>query len=145
MTDGGKRLCYVLNGQAPGDWTEYVMIEKQFKGIAGSSPIEWLSGYQQYLRENHPGDTATLIREAPDGILYEGFVKGTDEPDQEFVARNLDKGVTRFKVEYFVVAPKEMTPSLRAEWIDWLLEAWIDEQPPGEASSAQLPGETSSP
>lgn len=124
--EGGH--AFVRNGQTVEDWSELVVLSRHYRPFfavvfGASSPGRWLAEY----RKEHPEGTISMIQEAPHGILFEGIRKGNaGKPDAKYVGRLLDRNASRFVLRYFTSAPKEMTPSLRAQWIDWLLEARIE-------------------
>jgi hypothetical protein len=111
-------------GESLDNFTEFISFKVIRIPFFGSSlPSEWVEGYHEHLAKTQSGGSVSTIREAPDGILFQGVDGG--ELKGVFVGRILDRNASRFIIKYYVRAPKMMTQSRREKWIDWLLEAYI--------------------
>ena len=76
------------------------------------------------------GSTLNVIREEPDGVVYEAEIAAArGYPDEQIVGRGLDARVDLFVITYAVRAPMTMTPERRSEWIEKLSTITLSAQP----------------
>ena len=91
---GNNKTRFLPAGETMEDWTEAIELEKIYRPIVGaSSPGEWLDAYGENLRENRPGDTITMIRETPLGILFGGDEQHAGEPNTKLCKYPLPSAV----------------------------------------------------
>lgn len=123
----GRITELVRPGENVEDWTELVIVQTFDRASVALVPLSDMPAVsREALVSRNPGSTVIVIREEPNSLLYESYVRGSgDEPDQQNVARILDGRWKRFVITYAVRSPLTMTPERRAEWIEWLMETSI--------------------
>jgi len=116
---------FVRPGQAVENWKELVTSHALNKTYLGSVE-DHMAAYKKGLGVRCPGSTVEVIRQMPDGPLYEAHIVNCQQgADEYMLARILDGTSTRFIVQYGVRSEVMMTPERRAEWIEKLMAVEI--------------------
>ena len=111
---------YVRPGQTVENWTEMVSVQAFNKGFNPVSIEDELVRVRNSLDELCPGSTLALIRQMPDGVIYESRSVNCQGSGEHALVRILDGIYSRFVVHYAVRGAMTMTPARRAEWIEGL-------------------------
>jgi hypothetical protein len=87
---------------------------------------EQVAAYKKRLLGRCPDATVGMIRQTPDGVLFESSVVncGTGA-DEHVMIRILDGTSNRFLVEYIAREELPITPERRTEWIEKLMSVEI--------------------
>ena len=102
---------FVRPGQTVEDWTELVTSQTFNKGFDLGSVEDQIAAHQEDLGARCPGSTLEVIRQTPDGVLYEYRVVNCEQGTDEYgLARVLDGVSNRFLVQYSVRGAVTMTP-----------------------------------
>ena len=125
--DQAQRVTeFVRPGQTVENWTELVTWQAFNKAIDLGSVQDQFAAHQEEIIARCPGSTAEVIRELPDGILYESHVVNCEQgSDEHILARVLDGTSNRFILSYAVRGAVVMTSERRTEWIDKLMTVRI--------------------
>ncbi len=117
---------FVRPGQTVENWTELLTVQTFNKTVNLGSVEGQFAAHQRDIAKRCPGSTAEVIRELPDGILYEAHIVNCEQgSDEHTLARVLDGTTNRFIIQYAVRDAAEMTPERRAEWIENLASVWL--------------------
>ncbi len=117
---------WIRPGQTVENWTELVTCQTFNKANDLGSVEGQFAANQEDLVARCPGSTAEVIRELPDGILYESRVVNCEQgSDEHILARILDGTSNRFVILYAVRGAVAMTPERRTEWIGELMAVKI--------------------
>ena len=125
--DQAQRVTeFVRPGQTVENWTELVTWQTLNKAIDLGSVQDQFAAYQEDIMARCPGSTAEVIRELPDGILYEAHVVNCEQgSDEHILTRVLDGTWNRFLLQYAVRGAVVMTSERQTEWIDKLMTLQI--------------------
>lgn len=117
---------FVRPGQTVDNWTELVTWQALNKAFDLGSVEDHMAAYKKDLGARCPGSTMEVIRQMPDGSLYESHIVNCEQGAEEYeLARVLDGTSNRFVVRYGVRGEVTMTPERRAEWIEKLMAVQI--------------------
>ena len=117
---------FVRPGQTVENWTELVTSQMFNKAFDLGSVEDQIAAHRKDLVARCPGSTVEVIRQTPDGVLYESHVVNCEQgADEHVLTRILDGTSNRFLVQYSVRGAVTMTPERRAEWIEKLMALFI--------------------
>lgn len=112
------------------DWTELVTVHTLNKAAGLGSIEDHLAGHRDEVTARCPASTVEVLRQGPDGALYELRVLDCERgPDEHILGRILEGESNRFVVHYAVRDPVSMTADRREEWIDKLTALEIAQGP----------------
>lgn len=116
----------VRGGETVESWTELVTLLTLKKAAGIPDLDEHLASLRSGVTARCPDSALEVLRQEPDGALYELRVAGCEQgADEHIVARIVGGEDNRFIVQYAVRAPVAMTTERREEWIGKLLEVGI--------------------
>ena len=123
-TEDDTQIVYefVRPGQTVDNWTERITVQTLNKAIGLGSVEGQIDSYRNSLDERCPGSTVDVIRQTPDGVIYESNIVNCEQgADEHALVRILDGSYNRFFVHYAVRGESTMTPERRAEWLEELM------------------------
>jgi hypothetical protein len=129
--DQGQRIVeFVRPGQTVENWTELLTSQAFDKSAGVAGVADEVVAYRKAMTARCPGSTVEVIRQEPDGVVYEGHIVTQKEGASEhLLARVIDGASTRFVLTYSVRGPITMSPDRRSTWIQNLLDARIETAP----------------
>jgi len=112
---------FVRPGQTVENWTELVTSQTFNKAFDLVSVEDQIAAHRKDLVARCPGSTVEVIRQTPDGVIYESNLVNCEQgADEHSLVRILDGTYNRFFVHYAVRGAATMTPERRAEWLEKL-------------------------
>ncbi|MHC4742232.1 MAG: hypothetical protein ACYS8Z_09985 [Planctomycetota bacterium] len=116
---------YVRPGQTvEKNWTELLTVDTYNKAFALASVEDHIANFRKILDQDCPGSTVEVIRQAPNGVIFESDIvncEGHPGEHEQGLARIIDGAYNRFIVTYGVRGAVTMTPERRAEWLEELM------------------------
>ncbi|MHC4742233.1 MAG: hypothetical protein ACYS8Z_09990 [Planctomycetota bacterium] len=117
---------FVRPEQTVENWTEMVTVETYNKAFDLGSVEELIVRFRNGLDELCPGSSVEVIRQTPDGVIYESVNVISEQCNGEHeLVRIFDGIYNRFLVHYAVRGAATMTPERRAEWLEELMACGI--------------------
>jgi hypothetical protein len=114
---------FVRPGQTVDNWTEMFTVLTFNKAFDLGSVEEHVANIVDGFNEHCPGTTLEVIRQMPDGVIYEVNIVNCEQgPDEQSLVRILDGDYNRFAVQYAVRGTVEMTTERRAEWFEEFMD-----------------------
>ena len=104
-TEDDTQIVYefVRPGQTVDNWTEMITVQTLNKAIGLGSVEGQIDSYRNSLDERCPGSTVDVIRQTPDGVIYESNIVNCEQgADEHALVRILDRSYNRFFVHYAV-------------------------------------------
>jgi len=121
---------FVRPGQTVENWTELVTVQRHKKAAGLGSVDDQIAAHRTDLVARCPHSTVEVIRQTPDGVMYEAHVVNCRQgADEHALARVFDGTSNRFLVSYAVRGAVTMTPQRRAEWIEKLMAVQMAKVP----------------
>ncbi|MBI3610959.1 MAG: hypothetical protein HY204_09705 [Nitrospirae bacterium] len=125
---------YIPSDETLNNWTKMVTIQNfglktrgQPTAYSGKTPEELMSDLKEKMEKRCSNTVWNVIEHGQNDVLYEWRIENcSPEPDQHEVARIFDGKWNRFRVAY-VSKVKKLPDEERAEWIDNLKKARIEE------------------
>jgi hypothetical protein len=119
-------IQFLRPGQTAENWTETLTSITFKKTRRLESVDEQIAAYEKRLVARCPDATVEIIRQTPNGVLFESRVVNCGTGADEHVMIRILKGTSnRFLVQYIFREALPMTTERRAEWIENLMSVEI--------------------
>lgn len=117
-------------GNKAKEWSELITVVTLNKAANVGSVEQEFKAYKERVTGRCPDSVVKVVREMPDGIVYEAEVKGCESGnDEHLLVRMIDGQSNLFIVQYLTRGAVQMTDERRSKWVGELVNVTITGTP----------------